>query len=370
VTKWEQGAFDLEPAGVGNGRLRDKRPWDNYEILCDFEHLYRSHEAARRGKQSKRDVVEFEMNLAENLCGLRDHLAERTYHPLPYHRFVISDPKRREIEAPAYRDRVVQHCLCDYILRPALEPRLIYDNAACRLGKGTHFALDRVCGFLREHHRRHGSSGYILKFDVRRYFASISHEVLRRQLRRVFRSEDLLALMDVIIESSATQPGRGLALGNQASQWFALYHLDPVDRIIKEHMRVRHYSRYMDDGVLIHPSRDHLRQCLRQITDQTSRLGLELNEKTQIVPVAQGVRYLGFHLYLTDTGKVIRTVNRQTTTRMRRCLSTVATRYACGEATAHDVQQRVNSYVAHLSHGHTYALRREILSSAVFTVDV
>ena len=340
--------------------------WDDYEILCDFERLYRAHLAARRGKQSKGGVVAFEMNLAENLCDLRDELAGRTYRPGPYHRFVIRDPKRRDIEAPSYRDRVVQHCLCDEILREALEPRLVYDNAACRIGKGTHFALDRVSGFLREHHRRYGLDGYILKFDVRSYFASIDHDVLKHQMRQVFRSDDLLTLLDTIIDSSSAS-STGLALGNQTSQWFALYYLDPVDRLVKERLQVRHYSRYMDDGVLVHPDRDYLRECLRQITVLAARLGLELNTKTQIVPVRQGVRYLGFHLYLTSSGKVVRRVHRQTTTRMRRCLAAFSDRYDRGDASSHDVQQRVNSYVAHLSHGDTYALRRDILSRAVFT---
>ncbi|MCL2467576.1 MAG: reverse transcriptase domain-containing protein [Micrococcales bacterium] len=369
MTGWGQGEFDFSCGESGDhlsGPVRGRPLWDDYDIMCDFERLYHAHEAARRGKQNKRDVVAFEMNLAENLCHLRDELKHRTYHPRPYHRFVVLDPKRRDIEAPAYRDRVVQHCLCDEILRPALDPRLVYDNAACRIGKGTHFALDRVSRFLREHHRRHGAAGYILKFDVRHYFASIDHEILQERLRKVFRSPDLLALLGTIIQSSASVSGKGLALGNQASQWFALYYLDAVDRLVKEELRVRHYSRYMDDGVLIHPSRDYLKACLDRIVEQAALLKIEMNDKTQIAPISQGIKYLGFHLYLTDSGMVVRKVNRSTAIRMRRCLAAVAARYSHGDANVYDVQQRVNSYVAHLSHGNTYALRRDILARAAF----
>ncbi|MDR3069864.1 MAG: RNA-directed DNA polymerase [Propionibacteriaceae bacterium] len=164
-----------------------------------------------------------------------------------------------------------------------------------------------------------------------------------------------------------SQPGKGLALGNQASQWFALYYLDGLDRLIKEELRVKHYSRYMDDGVIIHSSKEYLRECLKRISQFADTvLRLEFNAKTQISPVSQGVKYLGFHLYLTDSGKVVRKVNADTKVRMRRCMATIGLRYANGEMTLSEVHQRVSSYVAHLSQGNTDALRRDILNRAIF----
>ena len=145
-----------------------------YEMLYDFQNLYAAHKAARRGKRGKIEVIGFEMNLAQNLCALQKELTERTYRHKGYHQFKIYEPKEREIFAPSYADRVVQHCLCDNILAPVLEVRLIHDNAACRKGKGTHFALDRLSGFMREFYRKHGANGYILKCDIRKYFSSIT----------------------------------------------------------------------------------------------------------------------------------------------------------------------------------------------------
>ena len=115
----------------------------SYDNMHCFHNLYNAHMAARRGKRDKVEVILFEMNLALNLCNLQKKLADRTYSPGEYKCFTIHDPKKRIIFAPSYADRVVQHCLCDNVIMPSLEPRLIYDNAACRLGKGTHFSLDR-----------------------------------------------------------------------------------------------------------------------------------------------------------------------------------------------------------------------------------
>ena len=115
-----------------------------YDEIHNFQNLYKAHLAARKGKRDKSEVIRFEMNLAENLCKFQQFLQEKTYHPQGYKHFYVYDPKLRSIYAPSYSDRVVQHCLCDNILTPVLEPRLIYDNAACRVGKGTHFSIYRL----------------------------------------------------------------------------------------------------------------------------------------------------------------------------------------------------------------------------------
>ena len=186
----------------------------------------------------------------------------------------------------------MQHCLCDNILKPYFENRLIYDNAACREGKGTDFARDRLTGFLREHYKRHGATGYILKYDIRHYFDSIDHEILKGMLRNI-PDRNVLGLLFHIIRSyegsmdPATGRKKGLPLGNQTSQWFALYYLDPMDRLIKEKMRIKHYIRYMDDGVLIHESREYLNEVLGRMRENAGELKLEFNQKTQIVTTFQ-----------------------------------------------------------------------------------
>ena len=138
--------------------------------------------AARRGKQGKRDVIAFEMNLSQNLSEIKNSLLDGSYKPGEYRQFYIFDPKLRLIHAPLYKDVVIQRCICDQVLAPLLENKLIYDNAACRVGKGTHFSLNRLTVFIREFYRRHGTDGYLLKCDVKKYFENINHGILKQKL--------------------------------------------------------------------------------------------------------------------------------------------------------------------------------------------
>ena len=155
----------------------------DYEKVYIFQNLYKAHTKARLGKRKKADVIDFKMNLAANLWEINRRLSEGTYRVSGYKRFMIKEPKERELQALNYPDRIVQHSLCDNVLTPFFEPRLIYDNAACRVGKGTHFALDRFTGFLQKFYKENGTSGWILKADIRKYFASVDHQVLVQQLK-------------------------------------------------------------------------------------------------------------------------------------------------------------------------------------------
>ena len=170
-----------------------------------------------------------------------------------------------------------------------------------------------------------------------------------------------------VIDSYEVSPGKGLPLGNQTSQWFAVYYLDGLDRLIKEKLRIKYYSRYMDDGVLLHPDKEVLRRCLAQITEYlNTELLLEFNAKTQIMPVKNGVNYLGWHIYLAPTGKVVRLVSNKTKTRFKRRLRYLPQAYAAGLLSAAEVREVLCSYRAHLSHGQTDRLQRLARENLVF----
>jgi DNA-binding transcriptional MerR regulator len=135
---------------------------------------------------------------------------------------------------------------------------------------------------------------------------------------------------------------------------------------VKEKQRIKYYSRYMDDFVLIHESKEYLKMCLAEIKELVESLGLELNPKTQIFPIKNGVDYLGFHIYLTETGKVVRKLRRTSKKAMMRRLAAMQEQYAKGEVDYKKVKQRINSWIGHAKHGHTYHLRKHILKDAVF----
>lgn len=333
----------------------------NFEDVCSFENLYAAHRAARLGKRHKSDVIAFEMDLAWNLWDLKTRLENATYTVGDYRHFTVRDPKFRDIQALSYRDRVVQQSLCANVLAPFFERRLIHDNTACRVGKGTHFGLARLTRFLTEHYRRHGTGGWILKADVRKYFASVDHAVLLARLRRSVPDVRVLALLEQIVRSYEGDSGRGLPMGNQTSQWFALYYLDPVDRLVKERLRVRHYIRYMDDMVLVHPDREFLKECRDRIREFCETdLKLELNDKTQLFPLRHGVDWLGWHFYVSATGKVVRKLRNTSKKRLKRRMKGLQKRFASGGLSVSEIRQRLASTTGHLLHGHTWRLRTKV----------
>ena len=182
----------------------------DYEKICDFQNLLNAHNRARRSKQHKKDIILFEMNLAQNLWNIKNSLENHSYKISGYNKFMIFDPKEREIQVLSYYDRIVQHVLCDEVLSPFFERKLIYDNAACRTGKGTHFALNRLTKFFRQHYKLFGDSGYILKCDIRKYFPSIHHKVLREMLTKIIPDKKIMDLLLHIIDSFEYSPNRGL----------------------------------------------------------------------------------------------------------------------------------------------------------------
>ncbi len=340
-----------------------------YEEMCRFENLYQAHLKSRRGKRCQKDVIAFEMDLGQKLYELQWELLNGKYKPQKYEQFKIYDPKERLIHALQYRDRIVQHTLCDNVIEPFMERHLIFDNAASRKGKGTHFAMNRLSGFLREFYRKHGTEGYFLKYDIRKYFDSIDHEILYALYQRAFGEDSRVCrLIRQFIDSYECAPSKGLPLGNQTSSWFALYYLDGLDRLIKEKLRVRYYTRYMDDGILVHPDREYLKDCLSQMKAYIEKeRKLEFNQKTQIVPLSQGVDYLGFHFYLTDTGKVIRKLRTSNKKRLKRKLKRYRHAYRNGIMDMEAVSRSLASYRGHLSHGNTYHLQKNIWDHLVLS---
>ncbi len=335
-----------------------------FEKIWNFQNLYKAHKVARLGKRNTKEVINYELNLSENLTMLSDSIKNKTYEMSGYYSFYVHDPKERKIHALHYVDRVVQHCLCDEVLSCVLEKRLIYDNSACRKGKGTHFALKRIKAFLNKHYRRFGTEGYFLKCDIKKFFDSIDHRVLKSKLESVISDKDVLWLLYKIIDSFETENGKGLPMGNQTSQWFAVFYLDSFDRIIKEQLGIKFYSRYMDDCVLIHRDKECLSRCLSTLKKHLNDdLKIDFNHKTQVFPIKNGVDYLGWHIYLADSGKVILKVRQQSKKRYKKNLKELMYLFYYGVIEIEEIKQILSSYRAHLSFGHTYKMQNKIIGS-------
>lgn len=263
----------------------------SFEDAFSLQNLIGAYCRARRGKQTREEVTRFGWNLERNLLALRSELLVGTYTHGPYRKFIVSDSKRREIQAAPFRDRVVHQAMVA-ALDPVFEKRFVFDSYACRRGKGTHAGIKRFERYARVSH-------YALTMDISKYFASIDHDILFSLLSRKIRDERMLALCRIVIESSEETPGRGIPIGNLTSQLFANVYLDELDQYIKHELRVRRYVRYMDDFVLLHDDKLYLHELKRRITEfLAARLRLTVHpKKAQIAPTHCGIGFLGFHVF-------------------------------------------------------------------------
>lgn len=329
----------------------------DFEKLTDFHNLYNSYVLSLKRYRSKKRASRFRIMALEQLYVMRQELVNRTYKIGNYYEFVITDPKCRVIKAGSFRDKVLQHCLCDYVLLPKMSRIFIRNNFAGQTGKGTLFGLDTLSSQLSEYYEENGCFGYILKCDINKFYYSITHDSVRQAIRLYFDDEGILWICDKLIDSTQ---GDGLPLGNQASQIFALILMHGLDIYITEKLGCKLYGRYVDDFYLISDDKQYLQECLRRIRGYLSGIGLSLNNKTEIVPLSKGIRFLGFHTYLTNEGKVIRKLRGDNKRKERKHLRKNACLVKQGKMSKEEFNERYVSWKNHASHGNCYKLIQEM----------
>lgn len=253
--------------------------------------LYHGYLEARRHKRATRACLAFEKGLGQEIATLHQELASGRYRPRPYHHFWVYEPKPRQISAPAFRDRVVQHAIYRHVL-PVFEPAFIATSFACRPGKGTHAAADYVQAAL----RRVPLDSYVLQLDIRRYYYRIQHATLRALIARRIHDP---ALLDLWLAFADPGGGAtvGLPIGCLLSQLNGLIYLNPLDHFIKRELKIHHYARYVDDLVLIGLSRSQGEACLSAITAfLAERLSLELS-RADLYPSRRGINFVGYRTW-------------------------------------------------------------------------
>jgi retron-type reverse transcriptase len=262
------------------------------------------------GKRSRRDVREYQKHLSTNIRELHDSMMSGTYRHGSYQPFTVFDPKQRSIHKASVRDRLVHQAVVTAI-EPAFERRFIYDSYSCRKGKGTHAGVARLQQFLRQASANDTRQVYVLKCDVRQFFASIDQDSLFELIARRVGGWQMLRLVDTIIRSYATQPSKGIPLGNITSQLFANIYLHELDWFMKQSLGAHHYLRYCDDFVIVSTDRAYLNGLIDPITQfLNERLRLQLHpHKVSIRSWRQGVDFLGYVTKPEVT--LIRTVTRK-----------------------------------------------------------
>ena len=351
-----------------------KRLRSLWPAILDFENLLKAAHQAQRSKRFRGNVLDFNYHLERDLLRLQKELQTHSYRPGGYRTFRILDPKPRLISAAPYRDRVIHHALCNVIV-PPIERSFIADSYANRTGYGTHRALKRFVKFTR-------SSRYVLQCDVRKYFPSIDHEILKMALRRKVKCPETLWLIDLIIDYSNEQdasleyfPGddlltplqhrKGLPIGNLTSQFFANVYLNGFDHFVKEQLKARKYLRYVDDFALFSDDREELVDARLAITGYMNQLRLRIHPiKSQLYETRHGTNFVGFRIlpsHIRVRGDNLR--------RARRRCKQLQQDYAAGKVPLDELIQRLQSWEAHLLHGNTQSLRRDIFNSLVFRKD-
>lgn len=291
----------------------------NFEDAITYDHLLKAYRHCRKGKKFRAATVKFHIDYVGNLLHLLELLKTGQYEIDDLYSFIIFEPKMREIIANRFLDKIVQRAICKYILEPKIKNRLIYDNYASQEGKGNHTALKRLEHNMRSYSANianYGDSGYVAVCDIHHYFYTIDREICFNSIKDLAMDNrcKLLVRQQIYAIEEFNHSTVGLCIGFQASQWLAVYYLDPLDHFIKEQLHIKYYGRYMDDFYLIHEDREYLEYCMREITRFVeTKLHLTMNPKSHIQPYSQGICFLGYHIYYNtkthDTETYIRSAS-------------------------------------------------------------
>lgn len=273
-----------------------KKIFVTYNDIISLENLLLAWKEFLRGKKGKPDVQEFEMNLMKNIIALHGELKNKTYGHGGYLAFNISDPKPRNIHKASVRDRLLHHAVYR-ILYPCFDRLFIHDSYSCRVGKGTHRAIKRFEEFSRKVSKNNTKQCWVLKCDIRKFFASIHQGTLIGILEKHIADKDVIWLLSEIVHSfHSIKTGIGLPLGNLTSQLLVNIYMNEFDSWMKHKMKAGRYLRYADDFLVLSEDRDFLLELIPRIADfLDENLKLELHpDKVFIKTIYSGVDFLGW----------------------------------------------------------------------------
>ncbi len=356
--------------------------------LFTMENIYKAYLRCRKNKRRTINAMRFEQDSEENLVALHEELTGGTYKPGSSMAFMVEKPKRREIFAADFRDRVVHHILVGY-LEPEWERRFIHDSYACRKEKGTHRGVERLRSFTRKVTANGTRQAYYLQLDIRGFFIALNRRILYERLAAHESDQTVLWLIRLILFNDPArncrfrnttrtdfeklpphktlfkaQPDCGLPIGNLTSQFFANVYLDALDQFVKHGLKARYYLRYCDDIVLLSADKEQLEQWEKQIGEfLRDRLQLELNDRRKLRPVSDGIDFLGYVVrsdYLLVRRRVVGALRERLKQTEQAIFRTgMKNVFLWKHEIIEEMRQYLSSYLGHFSHASS---RRLILS--------
>ena len=322
-----------------------------YHNIISVENLCEAWREFVRGKKSKNDVAAFSLNISNNISELHEELKNMNYQHGDYKAFSINDPKPRSIHKSEVRDRLIHHAVY-LILYPYFEKKFIYDSYSCRDSKGTHRPLGRFRQFFRQVSKSNKVTCWVLKCDIKKFFANIDHHILLEILEKHIEDKKVLWLLERIISSFHSPMSKGtfdigLPLGNLTSQLLVNVYMNEFDQYMKHELKVRHYIRYADDFVILSADKFYLENLLKAIENfLKDKLKLSIHpDKVSIKTFASGVDFLGWGHF--PHHRVLRTTTKK---RMFKKLA------------LNPSKETKSSYLGLLKWGNTYKLKERLLN--------
>ena len=347
-----------------------------FDKMCDFEELYLSYLEARKGKRYRDEILRYTDNLEENLLIIQNELIWEMYKVGKYNMFYVTEPKLRLVMSIQFKDRIVQWAIYRQ-LNPLYDKTFINDSYACRVGRGSHAAAERLQYWLRQVNRREIENGvryYYLKLDISKYFYRVNHEILLNILSVRIKDERLLRLLRTIINCETQKFGLpvgmspeactydlwlddvGMPIGNLTSQLFANIYLDQLDKFCKHGLHTHYYIRYMDDVIILSDDKEELHRIRNEIQNfLTEALQLDLNKKTAIRPISLGINFVGYQIWATH-----RKLKKSTARKIIRRVSVLCKELANGEITREDFDRHAASYKGMMEHCDSLGLRTKL----------
>lgn len=340
----------------------------SFQDVYEYNIMYRAGKQCCNGVRWKNSVQRFELHLFSGTAKRRQLLLSKGWKWSKYVNFTITERgKARPINAPRIQDRQVQKVYTQRVLLPLYFPDMIWNNGASLPGKGFDFSKRLIRADLSQHYRTYGRSGSVILLDFKQFFPSASHDVIYARHERLIFNDELRILGDSIV---STIPGRkGLPLGVESSQAEMIAFPSPLDNYIKCQLSIKGAGHYMDDYYIIVPPDLDPRQILKLVTKKASELGLIIStSKTKIVPLTKPFRYCKAKYYLTETGRVITSGNRESMKRARRKIKAFYPKIQNGEMSYEDLWTSVNGMLAYFEgyNNHTRVLKLRRLFYAIF----
>jgi len=346
---------------------------DAWPIICSFPWLLEANRNARKGKRYRQEVMVFAAKLEDNLLLILEGMLNGDYELGPYRKLWVYVPKKRLVMALPFPDRIVQWALYQY-LNPIFDKLMIEDSYGCRKNKGSHKAVKRLQYWMRQIDRKPGADWYVLKLDISKYFYRVHHEKLLQVLEKRIKDPELMRFLRVVVNSRAEPFGLprgkgpqdvppeewlydvGMPIGNLTSQMFANIYLNELDQFCKHTLRIHHYIRYMDDVIILAPDKATLHQWKDRIeVFLRDVLELDLNRKTSIRPMRQGVEFVGVRVWPTHIK-----LRKSTVGRLKREIRKISEDYAAGILSQEGFDRRIASANGLLEHVESASLRHRL----------